>query len=125
MAPSEDGRSRSPRSEAPPPGACGCHVQEGGAGASDSDGTVRDNRGTIRRLRRIEGQIRGLQRMIEENRYCADVMTQISSAHEALRAVARDLMRSHLRHCATTATSELEAEDLYDELIEMVYRLGR
>ena len=54
----------------------------------------------IQRLRRIEGQVRGLQRMVEEDRYCADIMTQISSVQEALRSVGRELMRNHLRHCA-------------------------
>ena len=57
----------------------------------------------LRRLRRIEGQIRGLQRMVEEDRYCADILTQVSSAQEALRAVARALMRNHLTHCAAEA----------------------
>ena len=49
------------------------------------------------------GQVRGLQKMVEEDRYWADVMVQISSMHEALRAVGRELMRNHLRHCASTA----------------------
>jgi DNA-binding FrmR family transcriptional regulator len=57
----------------------------------------------LKRLRRIEGQIRGIHRMVENDRYCADIMTQISSAHEALRAVGRELMRNHLKHCATSA----------------------
>ena len=55
----------------------------------------------LKRLRRIEGQVRGLQKMVEEDRYCADILTQISSVHEALRAVGRELMRNHLKHCAT------------------------
>jgi CsoR family transcriptional regulator, copper-sensing transcriptional repressor len=78
----------------------------------------------LKRLRRIEGQVRGLQKMVEEDRYCADIMTQISSVHEALRAVGRELMRNHLRHCATSAirgTSE-EAEQMYDELMELMYK---
>ncbi|HKV52994.1 MAG TPA: metal-sensitive transcriptional regulator, partial [Gemmatimonadaceae bacterium] len=54
----------------------------------------------LTRLRRIEGQVRGLQRMVEEDRYCADIMTQISSVQEALRAVGKELMRNHLKHCA-------------------------
>jgi DNA-binding FrmR family transcriptional regulator len=57
----------------------------------------------LRRLRRIEGQVRGLQRMVEEDRYCADILTQVSSTQEAIRAVARALMRNHLAHCATHA----------------------
>jgi DNA-binding FrmR family transcriptional regulator len=53
------------------------------------------------RLRRIEGQVRGLQKMIEGDRYCADVLAQISSVHEALRSVGRELLRNHLKHCVT------------------------
>jgi DNA-binding FrmR family transcriptional regulator len=82
----------------------------------------------LRRLRRIEGQIRGLQRMVEEDRYCADILTQVSSAQEALRAVARALMRNHLAHCATHAIRSDSAEDrqaMYDELLGMIYKNAR
>lgn len=82
----------------------------------------------LRRLRRIEGQIRGLQRMVEEDRYCADILTQLSSAQEALRAVARALMRNHLAHCATHAIRSDSAEDrqaMYDELLGMIYKNAR
>ena len=81
----------------------------------------------LKRLRRIEGQVRGLQKMVEEERYCADVMTQISSVHEALRAVGRELMRNHLKHCATSAikTGPDEANAMYDELVEMMYKHSR
>jgi CsoR family transcriptional regulator, copper-sensing transcriptional repressor len=65
--------------------------------------------------------------MVEDDRYCADVMTQIASVHEALRAVGRELMRNHLRHCAATAirSGDESAEAMYDELIEMMYRSAR
>ncbi len=78
----------------------------------------------LKRLRRIEGQVRGLQRMIEEDRYCSDILMQISSVHEALRGVARELARNHLKHCATHAirSGGDSAERMYDELIEMMYR---
>ncbi|MGH7500755.1 MAG: metal-sensitive transcriptional regulator [Longimicrobiales bacterium] len=78
----------------------------------------------LKRLRRIEGQVRGLQRMVEEDRYCADILTQIASVHEALRSVGRQLMRNHLRHCAATAIrkSDTDAEAMYDELIELMYK---
>lgn len=81
----------------------------------------------LRRLRRIEGQVRGLQKMVEEDRYCADVMTQISSVHEALRAVGRELMRNHLKHCATAAIKDGHgrADAMYDELVEMMYKHSR
>lgn len=78
----------------------------------------------LRRLRRIEGQVRGLQRMVQDDRYCADIMTQISSVHEALRAVGREIMRNHVRHCATNAirSGSVEADAMYDELVELLYR---
>ena len=63
----------------------------------------------IKRLRRIEGQVRGLQRMVEEDRYCADIMFQIASVQEALRSVGRELMRNHLKHCASTAIRSSES----------------
>ena len=82
----------------------------------------------LRRLRRIEGQIRGLQRMVDEDRYCADILMQLSSTQEALRAVARALMRNHLTHCAAQAIragSETEREAMYDELLGMIYKNAR
>ena len=82
----------------------------------------------LRRLRRIEGQVRGLQRMVEEDRYCADILTQVSSTQEALRAVARALMRNHLAHCAAHAIrtgSTEERQIMYDELLGMIYKNAR
>jgi CsoR family transcriptional regulator, copper-sensing transcriptional repressor len=81
----------------------------------------------IKRLRRIEGQVRGLQKMVEDDRYCADIMTQISSVHEALRSVGRELMRNHLKHCATSAiqAGPEEAGAMYDELVELMYKHSR
>ena len=57
----------------------------------------------LRRLRRIEGQVRGLHKMVEDGRYCADIITQVASVQEALRGVGRELMRNHLKHCAAAA----------------------
>ena len=82
----------------------------------------------IRRLRRIEGQVRGLQRMIEDERYCADVLTQISSVQEALRGVGKLMMRNHLEHCVTDALrsgDSLEAERAYQEVLDLMYRHAR
>ena len=106
---------------------CGCGAQgDGGerkAVAVDPD--IKDR--NIKRLRRIEGQVRGLQRMVEEDRYCADILTQISSVHEALRSVGRELMRNHLKHCATSAikSSDEDAESMYDELVDMMFKHSR
>ena len=81
----------------------------------------------LNRLRRIEGQVRGLQKMVADDRYCADIMTQISSVQEALRSVGRELMRNHLRHCAAAAIrgSDEEASAMYDEIVELMYKAGR
>jgi CsoR family transcriptional regulator, copper-sensing transcriptional repressor len=76
------------------------------------------------RLRRIEGQIRGLQKMVEEDRYCADIITQVASVQEALRGVARNLMKNHLHHCAAKALQsgkKADTEAMYDELLELIY----
>ena len=108
---------------------CGCALPGGEAGegrkAAGVDPEIKDR--NLKRLRRIEGQVRGLQKMVEEERYCADVMTQISSVHEALRAVGRELMRNHLKHCAASAirSSEEEASAMYDELVELMYKHSR
>jgi CsoR family transcriptional regulator, copper-sensing transcriptional repressor len=82
---------------------------------------------TLKRLRRIEGQVRGLQKMVTEERYCADIMVQLSSVHEALRAVGRELMRNHLEHCATKAIrgSPDQAKAMYDELMDLIYTHSR
>jgi DNA-binding FrmR family transcriptional regulator len=104
---------------------CGCAVGEDGRKAVSVDPEIKSR--NLKRLRRIEGQVRGLQRMVEEDRYCADIMTQISSVHEALRSLGRELMLNHLRHCAASAirAGDAEAEPMYDELIDLMYRLAR
>ena len=81
----------------------------------------------LTRLRRIEGQVRGLQKMVEEDRYCVEIMTQISSVHEALRSVGRALMRNHLKHCATSAirSDPDTADKMYDELVDLMYTAAR
>jgi DNA-binding FrmR family transcriptional regulator len=107
---------------------CGCGVQDAGADgrkavAVDPDAKTRN----LKRLRRIEGQLRGIQKMVEDDRYCADVLTQISAVHEALRSVSRELMRNHLKHCATAALRGTpdEAEAMYDELVELMHKHSR
>ncbi|HZP03392.1 MAG TPA: metal-sensitive transcriptional regulator [Terracidiphilus sp.] len=105
---------------------CGCEMPAAGRKALGVDPEIKAS--NLRRLGRIEGQIRGIQRMVEEDRYCADILMQVSSAQEALRAVARSLMRNHLAHCATHAIrtgSEEEKQAMYDELLEMIYKNAR
>ena len=103
---------------------CGAHDEDGRkAVAVDPDAKDRN----LKRLRRIEGQVRGLQKMVEEDRYCADIMTQISSVQEALRSVSRELMRNHLRHCATSAIRNegADADAMYDEIVDLMFKHSR
>ena len=80
-----------------------------------------------RRLRRIEGQVRGLQQMVEDGRYCIDVLTQVSAATRALQSVAVGLLDDHLRHCVAEAVAAggREADEKLDEASEAVARLVR
>ncbi|MBX7070220.1 MAG: metal-sensitive transcriptional regulator [Microthrixaceae bacterium] len=79
----------------------------------------------LRRLRRIEGQVRGLQRMIEEDTYCIDVLTQISAATRALQSVSVGLLDEHVRHCVRHAmTNDPEhADEMVGEALKAVERL--
>jgi DNA-binding FrmR family transcriptional regulator len=81
-------------------------------------------RRNLARLKRIEGQVRGIQKMVEDDRYCADVLIQISAVHEALRGVGRELMRNHLKHCATAAMkgTEASAHAMHDEILALMYK---
>lgn len=121
--------ARTQRLSIAPAALCGCGLGDAAdnagrkAVAVDAKGKDRN----LKRLRRIEGQVRGLQKMVEDDRYCADIMVQISSAHEALRAVGRELMRNHLKHCAAAAirAGDAEANAMYDEIVDLMYRSGR
>jgi CsoR family transcriptional regulator, copper-sensing transcriptional repressor len=94
----------------------------GMAGYTDTKDELR------KRLRRIEGQVRGLQRMVDEDVYCIDVLTQVSAATRALQSVAVELLDEHLRHCVADAMrsgDEVEAERIVAEASRAVERLVR
>jgi DNA-binding FrmR family transcriptional regulator len=100
---------------------CGCGAHEKSRKAVAVDPEIKSS--NLRRLRRIEGQVRGLQRLVQEDRYCADILVQISSAQEALRSVGRALMKNHLRHCASEAIRDTvpgRAEAMYEELLNLM-----
>ena len=109
------------------PVTCACGTRPGdGTHAVAVDPAIKH--AVLTRLRRIEGQLRGLQRMVEEERYCADVLTQVSSVQEALRGVSRELLANHLRHCTTAALRSgdpAQAEMVYAELLDLVQRASR
>lgn len=115
--------SASNRNGPPEAAQCGCEAQSDSRKAIGVDPGIKTS--NLKRLRRIEGQIRGLQKMVEEDRYCADIIIQISSAQEALRSVGRALMQNHLHHCAAKAIrhgDDDQASAMYDELLELIYK---
>jgi DNA-binding FrmR family transcriptional regulator len=106
--------------------ACGCELHSGPRKAAGVSLEIKSS--NLKRLKRIEGQVRGLARMVEEDRYCPDIMVQISSVQEALRAVGRGLMRNHLRHCVSQAIRNgipAKTEAIYDELMKLIYTHAR
>jgi DNA-binding FrmR family transcriptional regulator len=90
-------------------------------------GYTHDKDSYLRRLRRIEGQVRGLQRMIDEDKYCIDILTQVSAATRALQSVALGLLEEHLSHCVAQAMAEDEngAAEKIREASDAIARLVR
>ena len=90
-------------------------------------GYTHDKDSYLRRLRRVEGQVRGLQRMIDEDKYCIDILTQVAAATKALQAVALGLMEEHLSHCVAEAIAEggAAADEKVREASEAIARLVR
>lgn len=117
--------------------ACGCKPGEGsvigqtrdgvgpGAHAVGVDAAIKA--ANLKHLRRIEGQVRGIAAMIEEDRYCADIIQQAAAVQESLRSVAKNLLRNHLSHCANHAMHGDEAQQaaMVDELIALVGKIAR
>lgn len=82
----------------------------------------------LRRLKKIEGQIAGLTRMIQQDRYCIDILIQLSSIHEALRGVGKVIMQNYLENCATVALrskSKKKATQIYKEVMDVVYKFAK
>ena len=91
-------------------------------------GYVNDKDALITRLHRIEGQVRGIEKMVEDERYCIDILTQIGAVSTALEAVAQKLLEEHANHCvagALASGSREEAEEKTRELLQAVQRFTR
>ena len=96
------------------------------AGLDKAPGYHDDKSAVLARLRRVEGQVRGLQRMVEDDTYCIDVLTQVSAATRALQSVAMRLMDDHLRHCvahAVHADDPVETDRIITEATAAIERL--
>lgn len=78
-----------------------------------------------RRLKRLRGQVAGVERMLDENRPCMDILTQVSATQEALRGFSRIMVLNYLEKCATEALKEGRQREVYDDLMKVVFRLAR
>ena len=91
-------------------------------------GYTQDKDALIKRLHRIEGQVRGIERMVEEDRYCIDILTQISAVTTALESLGFKILDDHVNHCVAGALASgdpVEAEAKSKELLEAVHRFAR
>jgi DNA-binding FrmR family transcriptional regulator len=94
----------------------------------EGHGYTKDKQALARRLHRIEGQIRGIERMVEEDRYCIDVLTQIAAANTALESLAFKILDDHVRHCVAGALAsgdDADAATKTEELLAAVQRFAR
>ena len=117
--------------------ACGCNPGAGSVAGQTRDGVgpgahavgvdAAITAANRKHLKRIEGQVRGIAQMIEEDRYCTDIIQQAAAVQESLRSVAKNLLRNHLTHCAAAAMSEdgPKRDDMIEELLELVGRVAR
>ena len=88
---------------------------------TETRGYAADKEALLKRLARIEGQVRGVARMVDEDRYCIDVLTQISAVQSAIEGVALGLLDGHVRHCVVESSGETQLERM-DELMDAVGR---
>jgi DNA-binding FrmR family transcriptional regulator len=79
----------------------------------------------IQRLNRIEGQVRGVKKMLEEDRRCVDVLAQVASIQEALRGLTKLVMRNYLERCATDGIRAKASDDVYDELMDVIFKFAK
>jgi DNA-binding FrmR family transcriptional regulator len=86
-------------------------------------GYAKNKKDLLDRLRRIEGQVRGLQRMVDEDQYCIDILTQVNSVLAALRAVGMGLLDDHVRHCVRESIEQGNGDEKVEELMAAVGRL--
>jgi CsoR family transcriptional regulator, copper-sensing transcriptional repressor len=79
----------------------------------------------VTRLKKIEGQIRGIMKMVENEKYCIDIINQITAAEKALSGVSRIVMKRHVESCVTEAITKGQGKEMINELIETIYKYGK
>lgn len=77
------------------------------------------------RLSRIEGQIKGVKKMVDVGRPCVEILTQLASVQEALRGMTKLMMRNYLENCATEAIRSKKSDDIYDELMDVIFKFAK
>jgi DNA-binding FrmR family transcriptional regulator len=98
------------------------------AATTDGPGYAKDKTALVNRLHRIEGQVRGIERMLEEDRYCIEILTQIAAVNTALESLAFQILDDHVRHCVAGAFSSGDVNEMAEktsELLEAVQRFAR
>lgn len=105
---------------------CGCAEPHGGPGQHAHPLVARPNKTDLgKRLARIEGQVRGIARMVEDDRYCVDVLTQVSAVQSAIDALAYRLLEHHLHGCVQHAVKSGDGERAIGEALEVIRKFGR
>ncbi|UFT98261.1 metal-sensing transcriptional repressor [Radiobacillus kanasensis] len=79
----------------------------------------------VNRLKRIEGQVRGIQKMVEDDRYCVDILVQISAIQAAMKKVGHSLMERHMKHCVSHAVHSGNGDDAIEELMKVVQQFSK
>ena len=79
----------------------------------------------VTRLKKIEGQIRGIMKMVDNEKYCIDIINQITAAEKALSGVAGIIMKRHVESCVTNAITQGQGQEMINELIETIYKYGK
>lgn len=79
----------------------------------------------LTRLKKVEGQIRGIMKMVENEKYCIDIINQVTAAEKALKGVSRIIMKRHVESCVTTAISQGQGQAIIDELVDTIYKVGK
>lgn len=80
---------------------------------------------SLRRLKKIEGQVKGIQKMVEQRKYCIDIINQITAAHRALDVVGLEIMKRHIQSCVTEAIKHNRPQEKVDELMQTIYRFAK
>lgn len=136
-SPSLNGHGAPVASDEPakPTACCGCAAKSAGTAALEGVGPGAHAAGVdsglktanLKHLKRIEGQVRGIAAMIEQDRYCTDIIQQCAAVQESLRSVARNLYKNHLLHCAARAMHDdgEQRREMIDELVELVGKIAR